>query len=104
MGRRGRRTVPCPVSSGVTEGASVEAGAPEGFEPLGRTSPLVELLGPFHSRGTGADLALGLRVVEEHTNARSFAHGAVLLTFADVAPGVSLCLFKAQTLLCSSCA
>jgi acyl-coenzyme A thioesterase 13 len=60
---------------------------PEGFELLGRTSPLVDLLGPFHARGEGGNLVLGLRVVEKHTNARGFAHGGVLLTLADVALG-----------------
>ena len=54
---------------------------------MGRTSPLLELLGPFYSRGAGADLVLGLRVAEKHTNARGFAHGRVLLTLADVALG-----------------
>jgi uncharacterized protein (TIGR00369 family) len=62
-------------------------GIPEGFEPLGRGSPLVELLGPFYSRGAGAGLILGLRVAEKHTNARGLAHGGVLLTLADVALG-----------------
>ena len=66
-----------------TEGAV----PPEGFELLSRTSPLIELLGPFYSRGTGAGLVLGLRVVEKHTNTRGFAHGGVLLTLADVALG-----------------
>jgi acyl-coenzyme A thioesterase 13 len=60
---------------------------PEGFELLSRTSPLIELLGPFYSRGAGAGLILGLRVVEKHTNTRSIAHGGVLLTLADVALG-----------------
>lgn len=54
---------------------------------MGRTSPLLELLGPFYSRGAGADLVLGLRVAEKHANARGFAHGGVLLTLADVALG-----------------
>ena len=54
---------------------------------MGRTSPLLELLGPFYSRGAGADLVLGLRVAEKHTNARGFAHGRVLLPLADVALG-----------------
>ena len=62
-------------------------GAPEGFELLGRTSPLVNLLGPFYARGEGDDLVLGLRVAEKHTNSRGFAHGGVLLTLADVALG-----------------
>jgi uncharacterized protein (TIGR00369 family) len=62
-------------------------GAPEGFELLGRTSPLVNLLGPFYARGEGDDLVLGLRVEEKHTNSRGFAHGGVLLTLADIALG-----------------
>ncbi len=62
-------------------------GAPKGFGPLVRTSPLIELLGPFYSQGTGTDLILGLCVAEKHTNARGFAHGGVLLTLADVALG-----------------
>ncbi len=62
-------------------------GAPEGFGPLGRTSPLVALLGPFYARGEGSNLVLGLRVAEKHTNARGFARGGMLLTLADVALG-----------------
>lgn len=64
-------------------------GAPEGegFGPLVRTSPLIELLGPFYFQGTGTDLILGLRVAEKHTNTRGFAHGGMLLTLADVALG-----------------
>ena len=54
---------------------------------MGRTSPLLELLGPFYSRGAGTGLVLGLRVAKKHTNARGFAHGGVLLTLADVALG-----------------
>ena len=69
------------------EGASAPKSVPEGFEPLGRTSPLLELLGPFYSRGAGTSLVLGLRVAKKHTNARGFAHGGVLLTLADVALG-----------------
>jgi uncharacterized protein (TIGR00369 family) len=62
-------------------------GAPEGFDLLNRTSPLVVLLGPFYARGEGDNLVVGLRVAEKHTNARGFAHGGVLLTLADVALG-----------------
>jgi acyl-coenzyme A thioesterase 13 len=69
------------------ERSRVSAGAPKGFEPLSRTSPLLELLGPFYARGEGGDLVLGLRITEKHTNARGFAHGGVLLTLADVALG-----------------
>ena len=54
---------------------------------MSRTSPLVDLLGPFYARGDGSNLVLGLRVAEKHTNSRGFAHGGVLLTLADVALG-----------------
>jgi len=58
-----------------------------GFELLARTSPLVDLLGPFYVRGEGDDLVLGLRLAEKHTNSRGLVHGGVLLTLADVALG-----------------
>lgn len=69
------------------EDRGASAGIPEGFEPLSRTSPLLDLLGPFYARGESGDLVLGFRVAEKHTNARGFAHGGVLLTLADVALG-----------------
>ena len=54
---------------------------------MGRTSPLVDLLGPFYARDEGGNLVLGLRVAEKHTNACGFVHGGLLLTLADVALG-----------------
>lgn len=60
---------------------------PEGFEPLFRTSPFLELIGPLYSRGRGEALVVGLRVAEKHANARGFAHGGVLMTLADIALG-----------------
>jgi uncharacterized protein (TIGR00369 family) len=75
------------MSDEGAERAAVETGVPEGFEPLSRASPLLDLLGPFYARGEGRNLILGLRVAEKHTNARGFAHGGVLLTLADVALG-----------------
>ena len=73
--------------SGSAEGKPLGVEVPEGFGPLSRTSPLLELLGPFYARDEGRDLVLGLRVAQKHTNARGFAHGGVLLTLADVALG-----------------
>ena len=63
------------------------SGTPDGFRPLYRTSPLLDLLGPFYSRGEGGDLVLGVRVAEKHANARGFAHAGLLLALADVALG-----------------
>jgi acyl-coenzyme A thioesterase 13 len=64
-----------------------EPGAPPGFEPLFRTSPFLDALGPFLYRRTPQGFVIGLRVAEKHTNARGTAHGGLLLTLSDIALG-----------------
>ena len=63
---------------------------PEGFAPLFRTSPVLDLIGPIYCRGAGRDLALGLRVEHKHCNARGTIHGGILAAVADVALGYTL--------------
>jgi len=63
---------------------------PQGFEPLFRTSPVLDLIGPLYGRGTGADLVVGLRVEPKHCNARGTIHGGILATLADVAIGYAM--------------
>lgn len=63
---------------------------PEGFGPLFRTSPLLDTLGPFYGKGTGANLVIGLRVAEKHTNSRGTVHGGVIATMGDVALGYTM--------------
>jgi acyl-coenzyme A thioesterase 13 len=63
---------------------------PEGFEPLFRSSPFVETVGPLYSRGSGSALAMGLRAERKHCNARGLVHGGVLATLADIALGYAL--------------
>jgi uncharacterized protein (TIGR00369 family) len=63
---------------------------PEGFAPLERTSPAIELIGPVYARGRGRDLALGLRAERKHCNMRGTVHGGILATLADIAIGYSL--------------
>lgn len=60
---------------------------PEGFQPLFRTSPVLELIGPILYRGQGQDMVLGLRLEAKHCNARGTVHGGMLATLADVALG-----------------
>jgi acyl-coenzyme A thioesterase 13 len=60
---------------------------PEGFEPLFRTSPYLDLIGPIYNRKTESGLIVGLRVVEKHCNARNSMHGGVFSTLADIALG-----------------
>ena len=60
---------------------------PEGFGPIFRSSPVLDALGHFYSRGEGATLELGLLVSANHVNARDILHGGVIATFADVGMG-----------------
>ena len=60
---------------------------PAGFGPILRTSPLLDTLGSFYSRGAGAELEIGLLVTERHANGRGTVHGGVLATLADVGMG-----------------
>ena len=63
---------------------------PDGFAPLFRTSPVLDLIGPIYSHGTGKDLVLGLRVANKHCNARGTIHGGILAALADVAMGYAM--------------
>jgi uncharacterized protein (TIGR00369 family) len=63
---------------------------PAGFAPIFRTSPFLETIGPLYSAGSGAQLIVGLRVQEKHTNARGTLHGGVLASIADIALGYGL--------------
>ena len=60
---------------------------PAGFNPLFRTSPFTDLIGPLYSRGRGPDLEIGMQVEEKHCNARGTVHGGILATLADIALG-----------------
>jgi acyl-coenzyme A thioesterase 13 len=62
---------------------------PTGFEPLFRTSPFLDALGPFYCRRGDDGLVIGLRLAPKHANARGLAHGGVLLTLCDIALGYS---------------
>ena len=65
------------------------ADVPAGFQPLFRTSPFLDALGPFYFRRDEGGLAIGLRVAPNHSNARGLAHGGLLLTLCDIALGYS---------------
>jgi len=63
---------------------------PQGFKPLFRSSPAIELIGPLYSHGEGADLVIGLRAERKHCNMRGTVHGGILATLADITLGYSL--------------
>ncbi len=60
---------------------------PEGFSPSERTGPFFDLIGPIYTREDERGIELGLRVREEHCNARGFVHAAVLSALLDVVAG-----------------
>ena len=62
---------------------------PAGFQPLFRTSPFLDMLGPFYCRRDAGGLVIGLRLAPKHANARGLAHGGLLLTLCDIALGYS---------------
>jgi uncharacterized protein (TIGR00369 family) len=63
---------------------------PDGFEPLFRTSPFVDLLGPLYSRRRAGDFAVGLVAQAKHCNKRGSVHGGVMATLADIALGYGI--------------
>lgn len=60
---------------------------PKGFQPIFRTSPYLDLLGPIYNKKTGEGLVIGLRAEQKHCNARGLVHGGVFSSLADVALG-----------------
>ena len=59
----------------------------DGFEPLFRTSPYLELIGPIFNKKTDKGLIIGLKVIEKHCNARGLLHGGVMSSLADITLG-----------------
>ena len=64
-----------------------ETRVPDGYGPIFRSSPVLDALGHFYSRGEGPTLELGLLVSANHVNARDILHGGVIATFADIGLG-----------------
>lgn len=62
---------------------------PDGFEPLARSSPYTDLLGPIYQRKDPACLVIGISAGDKHCNARGQVHGGVLAALADIAMGYS---------------
>jgi len=60
---------------------------PEGFVPIFRSSPFLDLLGPIYNQKTESELRIGLRAEKKHCNARDQVHGGVFSSLADIALG-----------------
>ncbi len=67
---------------------------PQDFKPLFRSSPFLDLLGPFYYRENAEGFTVRIRVEEKHTNARGLAHGGLFMALADIALGYSAAFAK----------
>lgn len=70
---------------------SNELDIPEGYEPLRRESPFVNLIGPVYQKDDeGGWMRLALRATDKHCNMRGDIHGGVVSTLADIALGYNI--------------
>jgi len=61
---------------------------PANFEPLFRTSPFLDHLGPFFMRRQAdGTFVVGVLIQPHHANGRGVAHGGLLMTLCDIALG-----------------
>lgn len=60
---------------------------PDGFAPVSRTSPFLDLLGGLYVVEADQGPVYGLRVLPEHANNRDGVHGGILMTMADLVLG-----------------
>lgn len=64
-----------------------DAAPPEGFRPLFRSSPFLDLVGPLFFRPEGESFTVGMRVLPRHVNNSGTMHGGLIATLADVSLG-----------------
>lgn len=67
-----------------------EAAVPEGFQPLKRVAPFLEMIGPIYVKSVENSRIIAIRVAEKHLNMRGIVHGGMLITLADSALGINL--------------
>ncbi|MEQ1783377.1 MAG: PaaI family thioesterase [Hyphomonadaceae bacterium] len=73
----------------MTQSETAAAGAPVGFAPHFRKSPLTDPWEPLFSRVLEDRVIIGLYVREPHTNSRGMLHGGLIAAVADNAMGLS---------------
>lgn len=69
---------------------------PAGFDPLYRSSPYLELLGPIFNKKTESSIVFGFRTENKHCNSRGLVHGGVLSGLADIALGNNAALSSGE--------
>jgi uncharacterized protein (TIGR00369 family) len=63
---------------------------PDGYGPLPRSSPFLDMVGPVLCRRNGEGLELALRIEQRHCNSRGYVHGGLLTAIADQTLGYNI--------------
>tara|TARA_R110002073_G_scaffold74609_4_gene182484 strand:+ start:915 stop:1352 length:438 start_codon:yes stop_codon:yes gene_type:complete len=80
---------------------------PAGFEPIFRTSPYLEMIGPIYNRfievqpksnNSPQGIIIGFFAADKHCNAKGFVHGGIVSGIADIALGYNCALSKSPAL------
>jgi uncharacterized protein (TIGR00369 family) len=71
-----------------------EKSVPEGFVPLKRVAPFLDMIGPIYVKSVGKKRIVAIRLAEKHMNMRNIAHGGTLVTIADSALGINLSYYE----------
>jgi acyl-coenzyme A thioesterase 13 len=67
--------------------SSEAVNVPEGFAPLFRSSPFLDLIGPLFYREEITNFRVGMRVLPVHANSANCMHGGLIATLADISLG-----------------
>ncbi|APV49021.1 hypothetical protein BWI17_04590 [Betaproteobacteria bacterium GR16-43] len=69
--------------------------APQGFAPLGRPGPFLEVLGPLYlPSDANVRNIVAMRALNKHLNLRRVVHGGVLAALVDTAFGIVIGLTR----------
>lgn len=69
---------------------------PAEFDPIYRSSPYLDLLGPIFNKKTESSIVFGFKAEKKHCNARGMVHGGVLSGIADIALGQNAALSSGE--------
>ena len=76
---------------------------PGGFEPIFRTSPYLDMIGPIYNKffvleskddNSTKGIVVGFFAQDKHCNAKGFVHGGIVSGIADIALGYNCGLSK----------
>lgn len=71
-----------------------ESSVPDGFQPIKRLAPYLDMIGPIYVKSEGKSRIVAVRIGEKHMNMRGIAHGGMLVSLADSALGINLSYYN----------